>query len=173
MTFPTDLIESLHRHDGTREWVRILPEAPTLSVAGIVDQYEERMDIAEDVDGFTDSGPDGESWWNERWLPFGASNGGLQIIDLRPGAGYGRVGWAPGDNPADFSDGWPSLGAYLADVAEALKSAEAVGAWHPYLTVRDELWWSMAEATEVNGEPLRPAPQLRRPLCQMPGSAPI
>ena len=160
ITFPPGLVESLRRHDGVTQRVRVLPEASPLSVAGIVDQYDERMDIAEDVDGFTPAGPDGESWWNEHWLPFAASDGGLQIIDLRPGTGQARIGWAPHDNPADFSDGWPSLAAYLTDVADALDDGRAVGARHPYLTIRDELWWSMTAATELNGEPLRPAPPL-------------
>jgi cell wall assembly regulator SMI1 len=158
LTFPAELVESLRRHDGLTTWMKVLPEGSPLSVAGIVDQYQERMDIAEDVDGFTPSGPDAQPWWHRLWLPFAASDGGLQVIDLRPECG-GRapVGWAPHDNPGDFSDGWPSLGDYLTNVADALETSGAVGAWHPYLTIRDELWWSLGGATELNGEPLRPA----------------
>ena len=158
LPFPAELVESLRRHDGLTERVRVLPKAPPLSVAGIVDQYQERMDIAEDVDGFTPHGPDAQPWWHELWLPFAASDSGLQVIDLRPGPGYARVGWAPHDNPGDFSEAWPSLGAYLTNVADALETSGAVAAWHPYLTVRDELWWSLGGEAELNGEPLRPAP---------------
>ena len=67
-------------------------------------------------------------------------------------------GWAAHDNPGDFSEAWPSLGAYLTNVADALETSGAVGAWHPYLTVHDELWWSLGGETELNGESLRPAP---------------
>lgn len=158
LTFPAELVESLRRHDGLTTWANVLPEAAPLAVVAIVEQYRERMDIAEDVDGFTPHGPDAQPWWHQLWLPFAASDGGLQVIDLRPGPGYARVGWAPHDNPGDFSEAWPSLGAYLTNVADALDSSGAVGAWHPYLTVRNELWWSLSGKTELNGEPLRPAP---------------
>jgi cell wall assembly regulator SMI1 len=158
LTFPVELVESLRRRDGLTTRARVLPKAPLLSVADIVGQYQERMDIAEDVDGFSPHGPDAQPWWHRLWLPFAASDGGLQVIDLRPGIGFARVGWAPHDNPGDFSDAWPSLGDYLMDVADALDTSGAVGAWHPYLTVRDELWWGLDAATELNGEPLRPAP---------------
>ncbi|MBQ0906807.1 SMI1/KNR4 family protein [Micromonospora sp. U21] len=158
LVFPAELVESLRRHDGLTEWANVLPEAAPLSVAGIVEHYQARMDIAEDVDGFTPHGPEAEPWWHELWLPFAASDGDSQVIDLRPGPGYARVGVAPHDNPGDFSEAWPSLGAYLTNVADALETSGAVGAWHPYLTVGDELWWSLAGETELNGEPLRPAP---------------
>jgi cell wall assembly regulator SMI1 len=158
LALPPELVDSLCCHNGLIEWANILPKGPLLSVAGIVEQYQERMDIAEDVDGFTPHGPDAQPWWHELWLPFAASDGDLQVIDQRPGPGFARVGEAPHDNPGDFSQAWPSLGAYLANVADALETGGAVGAWNPYLNVRDELWWDLAGATELNGEPLRAAP---------------
>lgn len=87
----------------------------------------------------------------------GGADGDLQVIDLRPGPGHGRVGVAPHDNPADFADAWPSLGAYLAAVADSLDTGAAVGYWYPYVTVDGMLWWDLAGRTELNGEPLRPA----------------
>ncbi|SCG67181.1 Cell wall assembly regulator SMI1 [Micromonospora siamensis] len=120
LTFPPQSVESLRRHDGLTRWAMILPEAPPLGVSGIVEQHQDRMDIAEDVDGFASHAPGVEPWWHERWLPFGASDGGLQVIDRRAGPGHGRLGWAPHDNPGDFSEPWPTLCAYLTQVADAL-----------------------------------------------------
>ncbi len=157
LPFPADLVDSLRRHDGQTTWANILPEAPPLSAAGIVEQYRIRMELAPDVDGFASHGGE-EPWWHERWLPFGDGDGDLQVIDLRPGPGLGRLGWAPHDNPADFSEAWPSLPAYLTAVADALETGGAVGAWHPYVTVDGTLWWDLADATTLNDQPLRPAP---------------
>ncbi|MET8122455.1 SMI1/KNR4 family protein [Micromonospora sp. NPDC005189] len=110
LLFPAELAESLRRHDGLTEWANILPEATPLSVKGIVEHRQMRMDIAPDVDGFAQHGAETEPWWHERWLPFGDGDCGLQVIDLRPGPGFASVGWAPTSSPADFSDAWPSRG---------------------------------------------------------------
>ena len=158
LRFPAELVESLRRHDGLVAWANVMPEAPPLGTGGIAEAYLMRNEIAPEVGGFTSAGPGFEAWWNELWLPFGDSDGDLQVIDLRPGPGQGRLGIAPHDNPADFTEGWPSLGAYLTAVADGLEHRGSVGPWHPYLTVEDELWWSLAGETELNGEPLRPAP---------------
>ncbi|MEU8242386.1 SMI1/KNR4 family protein [Actinoplanes missouriensis] len=153
---PPDLVASLRCHDGLTDWANILPEAAPLSVAGIAEQVEIRMDVAEDVDGFAVHPPNDEPWWSELWVPFADAEGDLQVIDLRPGPGHGRLGMAPHDNPADFTGAWPSLGAYLTAVADALHTGGPVGEWHPYLTEDDELWWSLADQTDLNGRPLRP-----------------
>jgi hypothetical protein len=92
-------------------------------------------------------------------LPWAETAGGdAQVIDLRPGPGQGRLGVAVHDAGGDFSDAWPSFTAYLHAVAEALHVGGGVGPWYPYLRVDDELWWDFAGESELNGEPLRPAP---------------
>jgi cell wall assembly regulator SMI1 len=158
LAFPAELTESLLRHDGLVDWANVLPEAVPLSTAGIVEHRQMRMDIAEDVDGFVAHREQDEPWWHELWLPFADADGDLQVVDLRPGPGYLRLGFAPHDNPAHFDDAWPSLGDYLSAVAHALETSSEAGEWFPYLTVDGELWWSLPGETELNGEPLRPAP---------------
>jgi cell wall assembly regulator SMI1 len=158
LAFPADLVESLRRHNGLVEWANILPENPPLSVARIVEHRQMCMEVAESIDGFT-ARSGGEPWWHESWLPFAESDGDSQVIDLRPGPGYGRLGWALHDNNGSFDDAWPTLGAYLAETAEALASGGGgVNGWQPYLTVDGELWWNPAGLLDLNGEPLRPAP---------------
>ncbi|MBB2948570.1 cell wall assembly regulator SMI1 [Actinoplanes lutulentus] len=158
VAFPAELVESLLRHDGLIEQANLFPEAKPLAVKEISEQYEIRMDIAPDVDGFTVHAPSAEPWWHELWLPFGDAGYGLQVIDMRPGPRCGRLGMAATSNPADFSDGWPSLSAYLTAIADALEQGGTVGKWHPYVVEDETLWWDLAGRTEVNGEPLRPAP---------------
>ena len=159
VAFPAELVESLLRHDGLIEHANLFPEATPLALADIGEQYEIRMDIAPDVDGFTVHAPSVEPWWHELWLPFGDAGYGLQVIDMRPGPGHGRLGVAPTSDPADFSDAWPSLSAYLTAVANALEQGGNVGEWHPYVAEDETLWWDLAGKTEVNGELLRPAPR--------------
>jgi cell wall assembly regulator SMI1 len=161
VAFPAELVESLRRHDGLTEHANLLPEAAPLALRHIVEQYEIRMDIAPDVDGFTVHEPSAEPWWHELWLPFGDAGHGLQVIDMRPGPGRGRLGMAPTSNPADFADAWPSLTAYLTAVADALEQGGAVGEWHPYVAEDETLWWDLAGRTELGGGPLRPAPHRR------------
>lgn len=157
VTFPEELVESLLRHDGLTEWARLLPEAEPQGVAGIVEFYEIRMDVAPDVDGFDVHPPNDEPWWSPEWIPFGAIGNDLQVIDTRPGPERGRLGFAPNNGGGDFSESYPSLGAYLTSVADALETGGAAGAWHPYFAADGEIWWDLAGATELNGEPLRPA----------------
>ncbi|SDT48676.1 SMI1/KNR4 family protein [Actinoplanes derwentensis] len=149
---PAELAESLRRHDGLTRWNNLLPWGAPLAVAEIVEHYEIRMEIAEDVDGFTAHQPGAEPWWHERWIPFADAGMGLQIVDGRDG----RVGLAPTSNPADFADGWPSLSDYLHAVVESLETGTPIGEWHPYLTVAGDLWWDLADRTELDGQPLRP-----------------
>jgi cell wall assembly regulator SMI1 len=149
LTLPTELVESLRRHNGLAEWANIMPGAMPLSAAQMVAYRQMRMQAASEG-----------GWWHELWLPFGDAFGDAQFIDLRPGPSFLRLGIAPHHGTADFSDAWPSLGAYLTAAADALESGGAAGAWHPYLTAKGELWWSFAGATELNGEPLRPAPPI-------------
>jgi cell wall assembly regulator SMI1 len=158
LAFPAELVESLRRHNGLLEWANILPENPPLSVAGIVEHRQMCMDVAEGIDGLTPARPGDEPWWHELWLPFAGSDGDSQVIDLRPGPEYGRLGWAIHDNGGYFDGAWPTLGAYLTEAAEALVIGSGVNGWYPYLTVDGELWWSTANQTELNGEPLWPAP---------------
>lgn len=145
----------MRRHDGLLEWANIFPGKPPLPVAGIVAHWE--MCCAEmEEDEFRDE--DDEPWWHPLWLPFAESDGDSQIIDLRPGPGHGRLGWAQHDDAGDFTDAWPSLAAYLTETADALETGGAVGVWHPYLIADRELWWTFADTTELHGRPLRPAP---------------
>jgi cell wall assembly regulator SMI1 len=155
LAFPAELVASLRRHNGLLEWANVLPEHPPLSVAGIVEHRQMCMDVA---DGLAPARPGDEPWWHELWLPFAGSDGDSQVIDLRPGPECGRLGWAVHDSGGWFDGAWPTLGAYLTEAADALVNGTGVNGWHPYLTVDGELWWSTANQTELNGEPLRPAP---------------
>ncbi|MDI6102180.1 hypothetical protein QLQ12_26540 [Actinoplanes sp. NEAU-A12] len=126
------------------------------------------MEIAPEVDGFTVHEPGGEPWRHERWMPFADADRALHVIDLRDGPGHGRLGWAPTSNPGYFADGWPSLGAYLTAVADALEDGGQVGEWQPYLTVTGNLWWDLADRTHLNGEPLLPSPRREDPRRESP-----
>ena len=57
----------------------------------------------------------------------------------RPGPGYLRVGFAIHDGTGDFDDAWPSLGAYLTDVADVLNHGGSVKGWSPFLIGDGEL----------------------------------
>ncbi|MFC6015126.1 SMI1/KNR4 family protein [Plantactinospora solaniradicis] len=166
LSFPPELVESLRRHNGLVEWANMFPERVPLSVARIVEHRQMCMEIDEfddDDEAFAEAGfppeeRDDEPWWHELWLPFAESDGDSQVIDLRPGPGYGRLGWAIHDDRGTFDGAWPSLGAYLAETAEVLASGGEVRRRVPYLTVDNRLWWGLAGETELHGRPLRPAP---------------
>jgi cell wall assembly regulator SMI1 len=157
LEFPPELVASLSCHDGLHHRANLLPEAQPLAARRIVEHWHMYMEIAEDIGGLEPRPWDDEPWWHPLWIPWAEAEGDAQVIDVRPGPGQGRLGMA-GHDSADFSDAWPSLPAYLHAVAEALHVGGGVGVWYPYLTVDDELWWGFAGESELNGEPLRPAP---------------
>ncbi|MFC9689618.1 hypothetical protein ACFTSF_13840 [Kribbella sp. NPDC056951] len=147
---PPDLIESLRCHNGLTAWANLLPEAPPSSAAQITDNWQLRMDIAADVDGFTVHPWNTEPYWHLAWIPWADADGDLQVID-----GSGRLGMASHDGVGDFSTGWPDLASYLSAVVDALHTGTGVNGWYPYLTTHRELWWDRGPDQQfVNDEPL-------------------
>ncbi|MFI8326800.1 SMI1/KNR4 family protein [Streptomyces sp. NPDC085529] len=156
---PGDLVESLRCHDGVSAWAAFLPEQSPLSVSGIVDRWQIRMDVAAENDGLTRRPWDDEPWWHPLWIPWAESaDGGAQVIDRRPGPDAGRLGWAGHGGGGDFTDSWPDLASLLHAVARALHDGGDVRGLHPYLTADGGLWWDDAGCEELDGRPLRAAP---------------
>ncbi|MDA2814870.1 SMI1/KNR4 family protein [Nocardiopsis sp. RSe5-2] len=146
--FPPDLLASLACHDGKEEgiqgWSPVLPKPP-LPVAGIaahwrmcVDEYDpaEEEDLLEDGE---------EPWWHPSWIPWAALGGDSQVIDMRPGPDQGRLGSAVHDDRGGFERAWPSLGAYLEEVADALENGGLVdGMLSPRVDSEGRLRWERA-----------------------------
>lgn len=159
LRFPSDLLESLACHDGITARANMFPDQPPLPVAEIVEHWRMCVEIAgDDPDLCEPSEEGGEPWWHRQWIPWAQSDGDAQIIDMRDGPLQGRLGSAAHDDTGYFDDGWPSLGAYLGEVADVLECGGEVGVWVPYLTVDRELWWAFEGETELTGDPLVPAP---------------
>ena len=156
---PADLVESLHCHNGLTTWANILPEGPPSSAAEIAANWQLRMDLAPDFNGFTVHPPNTEPYWHASWIPWADSEGDLQIVDLRPGPARGRLGMAYHDGTADFTESWPTLTTYLQAVVHALHTSTGLNGWYPYLTTHDELWWDQGpDKRSLNNEPLTRAP---------------
>jgi cell wall assembly regulator SMI1 len=156
---PPELVESLRCHNGVTSWANLLPEALPSSASEIAVNWQLRMDLAADYDGFTVHPPASEPYWHPAWIPWADSDGDLQVIDLRPGPAQGRLGMALHDGSGDFTAGWPSLTSYLAEVVHSLHHGTGVNGWYPYLTIHQELWWDRGpDQQSVNGEPLVRAP---------------
>ncbi len=158
LRFPVDLTDSLLCHDGLLSWDKVLPGPPPQSVAQIVAHGRMRREIDEDEDLGDPSDPGAEPWWHPLWIPWAQSDGNAQVIDMREGPQQGRLGTACHDDTGHFDDGWPSLGAYLAEVADVLDHGGLADGCAPYLTCDGELWWDLEGETELNGDPLTPAP---------------
>ena len=146
LTFPPDVTESLLRHDGEIAYAGFFPShSSLLSVAQIVSTRQLLVEVAKEGEDLGRDDSD-EWWWHESWLPVTDLDGCLDFVDLRPGPGYGRLGWRPLDGNADFSEGWTSLGAYLSAIATALTTGGGVDQVFPYLTADGELWYSSRSA---------------------------
>ncbi|MEV4947859.1 SMI1/KNR4 family protein [Streptomyces sp. NPDC053755] len=156
---PSDLVESLRCHNGASAWTTLLPDQSPLPVSGIVDRWQMCMQVAAENDGLSRRSWDDEPWWQPLWIPWAESaDGGVHVIDQRPGPYAGRLGWAGHSGGGDFTDSWPSLATLLHAVAHALDEGGDVRGLHPYLTTQGELWWDEEGCVELNGHPLRAAP---------------
>ncbi|MER6391547.1 DUF4259 domain-containing protein [Streptomyces sp. NPDC001523] len=161
LRFPTDLLESLACHDGITKWAALLPGRPPMSVAGILGHWQMCVEIDGDEPDLTEVDGYDEPWWHPLWIPWAQSDGDSQVIDMREGPGQGRLGSAAHDGTGHFDDGWPCLSTYLTAVADAFDHGTAVDGRVPFLTSKGDLWWDRPGATELNGEPLGPAPTTR------------
>lgn len=154
---PPELVQSLSCHDGMRRWSGLLPEQTLLAADTIAQRWQMCMEIAAENDGLEPQPWEDEPWWHPLWIPWAESADGVyQVIDLRAGAGRGRLGWAGHSDGGDFTDAWPNLSALLHAVAEALCRGGSVQGLHPYLTGDGEVWWDAADRCELNGLPLLP-----------------
>ncbi|GAA3990346.1 hypothetical protein GCM10022247_06290 [Allokutzneria multivorans] len=157
---PAELTESLLCHNGMSAWTTIFPEQSPLSVSGLVQQWRTCMDIAGENDGLTARPWDEQPWWHPLWVPWAGSAGGsVQVIDLRPGPGEGRLGWAGHGGGGDFTDSWPDLASLLRAVARALHEGGDVRGLWPYLAADGALWWDEQGSVELDGRPLTIAPR--------------
>jgi cell wall assembly regulator SMI1 len=140
LRFPADVVQSLLRHDGQPRDSTEFPGYPLLSVAEIVETWQMMVEVAEDL-GDEGSDDSDDRWWHRAWLPVSELNGSLYVVDLRPGPGYGRLGWRPKDDIARFEQGPPTFAAYLTRIATALTNGGDVDGEVPYLTDDGMLAW--------------------------------
>ncbi|GAB2895989.1 SMI1/KNR4 family protein [Streptomyces mayteni] len=145
---PADLAASLACHDGSEPDSRLLPHlVDLLSAAGVVEQWELWNDVMTEFDeGEEPWGVlSGETHWHRLWVPVTIFQGDLEVIDMRPGPGQGRLGSSPHDGPGHFGDGaWPSLAAYLAAVADVLTTGRMPAPAPfdaPHVNAAGELEW--------------------------------
>ncbi|WP_339097520.1 SMI1/KNR4 family protein [Deinococcus sp. VB142] len=130
LTFPTELRESLLRHDGSADggW----PTGELLSLERMADERKVWMDLLQDgtFDGNARHNEGSETleagWWNPAWIPLDSDGGGNgAVIDLNPGP-QGTVGQVidmdheVGPNGPEY----PSLAAYLDAMLERLSETE-------------------------------------------------
>ncbi|MFI5998686.1 SMI1/KNR4 family protein [Streptomyces sp. NPDC051362] len=158
--FPAELLESLACHNGAERYSGVLPDNAPLSVAEMVELWRLRVEISNEDDDPQESFDEDEPWWHPEWIPWAATDGHVQVIDMRTGPEQGRIGSAPHDDSGQFGDGlgWSSLGAYLHQVAEALEFGGTVSELSPYLTPDGELRWVFPGEEAAEDEDLRPAP---------------
>ncbi|WP_151769612.1 SMI1/KNR4 family protein [Streptomyces abyssomicinicus] len=136
LRFPDELLESLACHDGMRWQDSTFPVRSPRSVAAIVSFWRTAMDILRhEADDPEDEAPgDGaEPWWHPLWIPWAHGDGDAQIIDMREGPHQGRLGERRHDDCGHFGGGWPTLAAYLEEVADTLESGGTVGSLAPFL----------------------------------------
>lgn len=158
LCFPQELLASLACHDGLAHWTVLLPLKPPLSVAQIVESWQMYMDIQGDLEDQPEPGSLDPVWWHPLWVPFGELDSDAQVIDLREGPGQGALSMTYHDDIGLVPPSWPSLAAYLQEVADVLERGGAVDEeWAPFLRENGELWWDVP-LPEGEASTLTPAP---------------
>ncbi|MTD59150.1 SMI1/KNR4 family protein [Amycolatopsis pithecellobii] len=144
---PPDFAESVAVHDGQPDGCDDFPYRPLLPLAGIVATRRMLMEVAADGGWLGEDGDD--AWWHEQWLPIGRLDGDVELLDCRPGPGYGRLGVRPNDDVAHFEPGWglPDFAGYLDAIATALTEGDFDG-MKPHLTPEGKLCWAFPDEDE-------------------------
>jgi cell wall assembly regulator SMI1 len=155
LRFPQDLLDSLACHNGSVGWT-VLPEKPPLSVDSILKFWRRGTALLEWSEQQGYEVDEDEPSWHRLWVPWAESDGDAQVVDLRDGETYGQVGTVYHDE-GGLQETWPSLGAYLAEVADVLDHGGTVGLAAPYLTADGELRWELEQHIRPE-EGLTPAP---------------
>ncbi|HEX3921531.1 MAG TPA: SMI1/KNR4 family protein [Streptosporangiaceae bacterium] len=138
LRFPDDLVASLQRHDGC-EWVRgnftlAGPFRPAV-VADMVKSHLETEVVLAEFEGY----------WDRHHLEFAVTNTDWRlVVDCEPGSSHGRVGTWHGGGGVTWSE-WPSIGALLSDVADAIETGRRINYWVPVAFGR-ELDWKLVTA---------------------------
>jgi len=162
LRFPADVVRSLLRHDGQPRYCTDFPGYPLLSVAGIVETWHIMVEVAEDLGGDDDSDDSDDRWWHRAWLPVSELDGSVDVVDLRPGPGHGRLGWRPKDDNVRFGEGPPTFAANLTRIAVALTTGGDVDGEVPYLTGDGTLLWDYpGTETDDDGGRLTPVSSAR------------
>ncbi|MFJ6440555.1 SMI1/KNR4 family protein [Streptomyces sp. NPDC091649] len=117
LRLPDDLRASLLCHDGDTSYLAVLPCGPLYSTEQIAEVRQLRMEVWEDSE---DSDEAETPWWREDWIPFAGGDGDDSFVDAGRGMWRDHLGDAPHADTACFL-GWPSLGAWLHEVAEAME----------------------------------------------------
>jgi cell wall assembly regulator SMI1 len=155
LRFPQELLDSLACHDGAAGWT-VLPGRPPLSVAAIVAFRSRSMALLEWSEQQGHPVDEVEPLWHPLWVPWAESDGDAQVIDAREGETYGVLGTVHHDE-GGLQDTWPSLGAYLTEVADVLDHGGTVGLSAPYLGPDGELCWEVERFVRPE-DGLTPAP---------------
>ncbi|MGP3991869.1 SMI1/KNR4 family protein [Streptomyces sp. 3N207] len=161
LSFPAELLASLACHNGAERYSGVLPADAPLGLAEMVELWRMRVEISKNDLPQESFEEDCEPWWHPEWIPWAATDGHVEVIDMRPGPEQGRIGSAPHDGSGEFDGGWPSLGSYLHQVAETLEFGGTVSELAPYLTPEKELRWVFPGEVFVEDEDLLPAPTPR------------
>lgn len=156
---PAELAASLRCHDGVEPECHMFPEMDLLSTQGVVDQWELRNQVEEELFDEDDADlpwSNGNPFWHRLWIPVGHFQGDLHVIDMRPGPEQGRMGWVSHDGSSSFTgDELPTLSTYLRYLADSLMTGPATDLWEdPHLNADGELiWW-----LPLDPQGFRPAP---------------
>jgi cell wall assembly regulator SMI1 len=154
---PADLIGWWQRADGmrgTRVSVGALlpPHYVPLSIREALESRRVWLEVAADADGTQGverPEPAGSPCdvWQPVWLPIATDGGSSELfVDLRPGAAHGCVMTYDKVDAATSAPVWPSVGAMLADVADAFEHETTIAGYFPWVDEHGTLSW-MTEAS--------------------------
>jgi cell wall assembly regulator SMI1 len=93
---PTDLLDSLRRHDGSVDWTTKFCQGRLLGASLILQRLQERRGIAQDLldaerrnrvgvgVSLTPSGPVKSVFWSNHWIPFHETDWSVTCFDFDP-----------------------------------------------------------------------------------------
>lgn len=127
---------------GSDRWYGVIPDFELLTIDEALAVRRQLLDIWEPGDDYPKLAGQPAYTFVPEYLPIAERDGNLLVVDTRPGDQSGMIRYFDRVDNDDETESWPSLTAFLTEVAAAIRAGEPFMGWRATVTDFGELYWS-------------------------------